>query len=48
MPAPSVPPGIGSRVAYSTDQEAFWAGAFGDDYVARSSDDSMLAPILGF
>lgn len=35
-------------MAYTTEQEAFWAGDFGDEYVARSSDDRMLAPILGF
>jgi pseudaminic acid biosynthesis-associated methylase len=46
--ATSVAPGIGGRVAYDTEQEAFWAGTFGDEYVARSSDDRMLAPILGF
>ena len=44
----SVAPSIGVDVAYDTDQEAFWAGDFGDEYVARSSHDGMLAPILGF
>ena len=47
-PATSVAPGIGDHMTYPTDQETFWAGEFGDAYVARSSDDSMLAPILGF
>ena len=35
-------------MTYPTEQESFWAGRFGDEYVARSSHDGMLAPILGF
>jgi pseudaminic acid biosynthesis-associated methylase len=35
-------------VAYNTPQEAFWAGEFGADYVARSSDASMIPPKLDF
>jgi spore coat polysaccharide biosynthesis protein SpsF len=28
---------------YHTEQEAFWAGAFGDDYVARNQGEALLA-----
>jgi spore coat polysaccharide biosynthesis protein SpsF len=35
-------------MAYETDQEAFWAGDFGDEYIGRNSDDRMLGPLLGF
>ena len=27
---------------FKTDQEAFWAGQFGDDYIARNASDSLL------
>lgn len=30
-------------MAYSTEQENFWAGEFGDSYVDRSSDSSFIA-----
>ncbi|MDX6703136.1 MAG: spore coat polysaccharide biosynthesis protein SpsF [Baekduia sp.] len=35
-------------MAYETDQEAFWAGDFGDEYIGRNSDDRMLGSLLGF
>ena len=28
---------------YKTDQEEFWAGKFGDDYIARNDDSRILA-----
>ena len=28
---------------YSTEQEAFWAGAFGDEYIGRNSDECSVA-----
>jgi spore coat polysaccharide biosynthesis protein SpsF len=31
---------------YQTDQEAFWAGQFGDDYVARNDGDRWVAANL--
>ncbi len=27
---------------FKTDQEAFWAGKFGDDYIARNTGDALL------
>ena len=29
-------------MGYSTEQENFWAGDFGDDYIARNSSDGLL------
>ena len=29
--------------AYRTEQEAFWAGSFGDDYLPRNNSEQMLA-----
>ncbi|MCB9991194.1 MAG: pseudaminic acid biosynthesis-associated methylase [Rhodospirillales bacterium] len=31
---------------YKTEQEEFWAGSFGDDYVDRSADPSFIPPRL--
>ena len=31
------------RMNYSSEQEAFWAGAFGDEYIGRNSDESSIA-----
>ncbi len=31
---------------YKTEQEAFWAGAFGDDYIHRNQGDALLAANL--
>lgn len=31
-------------MTYKTEQEAFWAGAFGDDYISRNSLDRLLTP----
>jgi len=33
---------------YKTDQEAFWAGEFGNDYIARNRGSSLLASNLVF
>lgn len=33
---------------YKTEQEAFWAGAFGTDYIARNQGDALLASNLNF
>ena len=33
---------------YSTDQEAFWAGEFGTEYIGRNQGDTLLASNLDF
>jgi len=33
---------------YKTDQEIFWAGAFGNEYIGRNSDIQLLASNLNF
>mgnify|MGYP006092072667 FL=1 len=33
---------------YSTDQEDFWAGKFGDDYIGRNKGEELLASNLNF
>lgn len=33
---------------YSTEQEDFWAGDFGEEYIGRNSSDLMLASNLAF
>lgn len=33
---------------FKTEQEAFWAGDFGTEYIQRNNDDSFLASNLGF
>ena len=33
---------------YQTEQEEFWAGEFGDDYIYRNSDEEKLASNLSF
>ena len=35
-------------MTYKTEQEAFWAGAFGDDYIGRNRAASLLASNLAF
>ena len=30
-------------MAYKTDQENFWAGQFGNDYIARNSSEFVLS-----
>jgi pseudaminic acid biosynthesis-associated methylase len=35
-------------VTYKTDQETFWAGEFGDDYIGRNASDQLLASNLAF
>lgn len=33
---------------YNTEQEHFWAGEFGDDYIARNQGEQLLASNLNF
>ena len=33
---------------FSTDQEAFWAGQFGNDYIGRNESEQLLASNLNF
>lgn len=33
---------------YSSEQENFWAGEFGDDYIARNVDESLLRAKIAF
>jgi pseudaminic acid biosynthesis-associated methylase len=33
---------------YKTEQEAFWAGQFGKDYISRNNSDELLASNLDF
>lgn len=35
-------------MSYKTEQEEFWAGEFGDDYICRNQGDEMLASNLNF
>jgi pseudaminic acid biosynthesis-associated methylase len=35
-------------MTYRTEQEAFWAGEFGSDYIARNESDALLAANLNF
>ena len=35
-------------MAYKTEQEAFWAGEFGTEYIARNTGDKLLAANLNF
>lgn len=35
-------------MTYKTEQEAFWAGEFGNDYIGRNTGDQLLAYNLGF
>jgi spore coat polysaccharide biosynthesis protein SpsF len=37
-----------SPPAFKTEQEAFWAGAFGDDYIGRNDSQQLLASNLHF
>lgn len=37
-----------TRVMYKTDQEAFWSGAFGDEYIGRNDSQELLASNLNF
>jgi spore coat polysaccharide biosynthesis protein SpsF len=36
----------GMAMAFKTDQEKFWAGKFGDDYIERNQGDKLLASNL--
>ncbi len=33
---------------YKTEQEAFWAGTFGNEYIERNKSDELLASNLNF
>jgi pseudaminic acid biosynthesis-associated methylase len=33
---------------FKTDQEEFWAGQFGDDYIARNASDMLLSSNISF
>lgn len=35
-------------MSYKTEQEAFWAGEFGTEYIARNTGDQLLAANLDF
>lgn len=35
-------------MSYSTEQEAFWAGEFGDDYIQRNQDEQWIASNAAF
>jgi pseudaminic acid biosynthesis-associated methylase len=35
-------------LSYTTEQEAFWAGAFGTEYIRRNQGDALLASNLDF
>ena len=35
-------------MTYKTDQEAFWAGEFGSEYIQRNQGDALLASNLDF
>lgn len=36
------------EIIYSTDQEAFWAGEFGSEYISRNKGEQLLASNLNF
>ncbi len=36
------------RKSFSTEQESFWAGAFGTEYINRNKSDALLASNLNF
>jgi spore coat polysaccharide biosynthesis protein SpsF len=38
----------GIKSDYKTEQEAFWAGSFGDDYITRNQSEGLLASNLSF
>jgi spore coat polysaccharide biosynthesis protein SpsF len=35
-------------MTFKTDQEAFWAGEFGTDYIQRNQGEALLASNLDF
>ena len=37
-----------SKNKFSTDQESFWAGEFGSEYIARNKGEQLLASNLNF
>lgn len=34
--------------SYKTEQEVFWAGEFGDEYINRNNDSKLLASKVGW
>jgi pseudaminic acid biosynthesis-associated methylase len=39
---------VSSRIDYKTEQEAFWAGDFGTEYIGRNESSQLLASNLKF
>lgn len=39
---------MGNNDRYQTEQEVFWAGEFGDDYINRNKSDFLLASNINF
>lgn len=39
---------MGSEMSYQTEQEDFWAGSFGDEYIDRNKSDQLHASNLNF
>ena len=37
-----------TATAFRTEQEAFWAGSFGTDYIDRNASEQLLASNLNF
>ena len=35
-------------MSYKTEQESFWAGNFGDDYIKRNSDSNLVSTNINF
>jgi spore coat polysaccharide biosynthesis protein SpsF len=35
-------------MTYKTEQESFWAGTFGDEYVERNKSQALLASNIAF
>lgn len=40
--------GVNQEKKYQTDQEAFWAGDFGNEYIQRNQGDALLASNVDF
>jgi len=39
---------MNNKNSFTTEQEKFWAGEFGDDYISRNRGDALLASNLNF
>jgi len=37
-----------SKKTFKTEQETFWVGSFGTDYIKRNQGDALLASNLNF